>query len=934
MYNNSSLFEHKVLSKNASEKDIENYNKIAEECGYTAEVTEAEMQAFCDKLKPIYYKKHPEYFHLNEGPTDPSGAWWGVDPWRWIPKIHLPNLFAPLKWLAVPLAAGLGLLLAGLAKLFMLGKKAIAIARVRKWIESLAVLADSGYKKGRYNKDSLFLIRQRYRRDILQSAVKLGYAAGIDIPVKTDQPSVDTIESAKNENILDNQNKAVHEAYTTYSAPAPNFVSNNTSTSTNYSQNQTSGPSQFTSTNTDQVKASQQPKQPQMLKAKETPTQDRTEAGTINGQIIPSTDYLPDDDMIDWSLMSTIKQASWFGLKKKNVNFWKEAQSARRTWYIKDDKTRLKYVSFLISSVSSALGQITNNTIAAKYSKYLNDRIANYNSGNLADTKAGTANQAEWSTNQQPIQQYPKSRIIDTTDAAHAHDNQTSGNNFGMQYNSPREEYAKFKQALLENANSEFDFLLENNTNTTNTNIGIQTNIPQNQQNQQQVNQQVQNYSAYDKNGNWKRSLAQDTYGVMSQMFASSTYNLYNIYKLAYKTMNQFLQGLNNTVNVIIDQVAKVTQKINNGQTESWILSWIRGDGDVKQNQSLKNLWGTVVMPQLSQRAVVQAQNIIDSPEMEYFFEMVAFTIPACITQALTGKKEQKINLKPSRQINPNPKPFVIENLEPAVQESLEGAQKTESEKDKKAEEDGSENDNIQEPNSLEQQLGKEVSQKEQSEKAAEPEKKIIQQEQENIQDNTNRHFFGNLKLNNGYLFFDDIVSDETTKEHINNTQQGEPSLFEFMYIDKSKDPNSSTIPGTQQYVYYKLNPTGRTIKIDQNLIKILGNLYQVKGGQGGLKEGTYAVGSKDNNNNETIKGTEIGNYDNKVKVTLLKTKDGNVPQVAIKVDDLILLGQNNQLPSIEFSSKDLGKVLAGNAIIVSPNKNINNQINMQPANI
>ena len=183
-------------------------------------------------------------------------------------------------------------------------------------------------------------------------------------------------------------------------------------------------------------------------------------------------------------------------------------------------------------------------------------------------------------------------------------------------------------------------------------------------------------------------------------------------------------------------------------------------------------------------------------------------------------------------------------------------------------------------------------------------------------------------------MFFDDIVSDETTKEHINNTQQGEPSLFEFMYIDKSKDPNSSTIPGTQQYVYYKLNPTGRTIKIDQNLIKILGNLYQVKGGQGGLKEGTYAVGSKDNNNNETIKGTEIGNYDNKVKVTLLKTKDGNVPQVAIKVDDLILLGQNNQLPSIEFSSKDLGRVLAGNAIIVSPNKNINNQTNMQPANI
>lgn len=159
------------------------------------DLTNEELQPYISKIKEEYLRREGIDSYLNE-----SEAYKYLSPFDWVGSINLRGIFAPVKWLAALLAGATALLLAGIIKALKEGKKQIAIARVRQWIKGLVVMADGGYKKSRRTKDSLFLIEARARRDILQAAVMSGYAAGLDIPEKNNEPA-NPVESAKNESI-------------------------------------------------------------------------------------------------------------------------------------------------------------------------------------------------------------------------------------------------------------------------------------------------------------------------------------------------------------------------------------------------------------------------------------------------------------------------------------------------------------------------------------------------------------------------------------------------------------------------------------------------------------------------------------------------------------------------------------------------------------
>lgn len=217
MYNNNTINEgYKTLSPEAlsDEKLVEEYNnlvRLVEEDeleGMYEDFPDEEFFDYFNKVCEEYCHRNPELLLESD-----EGGWYTLSPFAWIGNIKLSGIgkiFAPLKWLAGLALAGLGLLLAGLMKALKEGKKQIAIARVRNWIERLVVIADGGYKKKKRDKDSLFLIQSRARRDILQSAVMLGFAAGLDIPQKSTQPS--SVESAKNEQWSNNFYSKLNES--------------------------------------------------------------------------------------------------------------------------------------------------------------------------------------------------------------------------------------------------------------------------------------------------------------------------------------------------------------------------------------------------------------------------------------------------------------------------------------------------------------------------------------------------------------------------------------------------------------------------------------------------------------------------------------------------------------------------------------------------
>lgn len=169
--------------------------EIVDEEQKYVDLTNEELHPYISRIKEEYLRREGMDSYLNE-----SDTYKYLSPFDWVGSINLRGIFAPVKWLAALLAGATALLLAGIIKALKEGKKQIAIARVRQWIKGLVVMADGGYKKSRRTKDSLFLIEARARRDILQAAVMSGYAAGLDIPEKNNEPT-NPIESAKNESI-------------------------------------------------------------------------------------------------------------------------------------------------------------------------------------------------------------------------------------------------------------------------------------------------------------------------------------------------------------------------------------------------------------------------------------------------------------------------------------------------------------------------------------------------------------------------------------------------------------------------------------------------------------------------------------------------------------------------------------------------------------
>lgn len=178
------------LPENASLNESQKFNLLWNETA-TEDISESEVTDYLQRLA--------EKSSLNEYA---ERGWFGISPFAWTEGFRVSSIFKPLKWLAVPLIGGTVLLLAGIWKLLKEGKKQIAIAKVRAWIEKLVVTADSGLKKTRNTKDSLFLIRQRYRRDILQNAVKVATCLGFDIPEKDTKPS--SVETSLNESLAPN----------------------------------------------------------------------------------------------------------------------------------------------------------------------------------------------------------------------------------------------------------------------------------------------------------------------------------------------------------------------------------------------------------------------------------------------------------------------------------------------------------------------------------------------------------------------------------------------------------------------------------------------------------------------------------------------------------------------------------------------------------
>ena len=356
------------------------------------DLTNEELQPYISRIKEEYLRREGIDSYLNE-----SDTYKYLSPFDWVGSINLRGIFAPVKWLAALLAGATALLLAGIIKALKEGKKQIAIARVRQWIKGLVVMADGGYKKSRRTKDSLFLIEARARRDILQAAVMSGYAAGLDIPEKNNEPA-NPVESAKNESIylkgldgflLENSTAFLTVFYGGNSYNSGDFralanaLKNDGFNESNYKEapikvGGVEGPEwgqrnietflgqYFTNGQDSQENSRQGEQQNDQQKAyfkkkfdlaqQVQNTKEEQDVQNLMNASYNLSDFLPDDSQVDWSLMQTLKKSSWFGLVKHKTNLWKDAQSVYKMKLedIKDENDRQKYITSLLTNVNAA----------------------------------------------------------------------------------------------------------------------------------------------------------------------------------------------------------------------------------------------------------------------------------------------------------------------------------------------------------------------------------------------------------------------------------------------------------------------------------------------------------------------------------------------------------------------------------------------------
>lgn len=778
------------LNENATPQEVDQYNKLFEEyC--TDYVSEKEINEYMERL----------FRHDNVLNEFEERAWWGVSPLEWTKGLRFGsgkggfNIFKPLKWLALPLLGGVVLLLAGLYKLLKEGKKQIAIARVKAWIEKLIVLADSGYKKTRNTKDSLFLIRQRYRRDILQGAVKVATSLGIDVEEKDTKP--ESVETSLNEAyqpddqiIVENtvgceqsehfwalirfkstktnlqieygfykdeegkvyvqkQYKNGENSYRIipddkqfddsedskyrpivekidnylkefnnntkskdapegalikiiedgkieeYAKPGFELTENGINVAWQSPKQKENNDSQDLSSQENNLNNGESQKQDQETSTedKETSTEDKDldntdvseeetkETGETHTAVINNDTLLPDDSRVDWSLMNSVKASQWFGLKHKTTNFWKEAKSVGVVLDPNNpNNDPLRNCSLIISTVSNSLTLVASPGIAQQYASML----------------------------QKYVQFLSNIEVSDDNRNMERIGNTRQDNRFGkvpeneeIDYKRQNELYEMFKddmkifeqdstkdamviQNLIQgmstyNQNALNQYMINNKMNMNDLNANflrtfdLITSLGQKLENlPRKENNKVNNIDG-DK-------IDQYLAVALSKALSTTNFSEWQLHRNAYDQMIKFINELTKTVHTIIDSVAKKAEKMTTGggAADTLVARLLRNEGDPKQNRSLHNLWDNIGVSKLQQRTIVHCEEIMTSPEMQYYLDMFLLTVPAIIKQQL-GKGAFTANAKYEQKTEEEKPVEQNENTEKAAENVIHNAENDEN---------------------------------------------------------------------------------------------------------------------------------------------------------------------------------------------------------------------------------------------------------------
>lgn len=145
-----------------------------------------EWNQLSDNLKEDFEKNNSLFSDdkdLNESILPQSG-WWsgnGTGPFDWIK--HSGKIFGPLKWLAGLLAVGLFGVLYSVFGIVKAGNKALAIRKLKNYLNRIVALADAGWKNKK-NLSCLLNIERNSRKEILIQTCELLRSAGFSMNIE------------------------------------------------------------------------------------------------------------------------------------------------------------------------------------------------------------------------------------------------------------------------------------------------------------------------------------------------------------------------------------------------------------------------------------------------------------------------------------------------------------------------------------------------------------------------------------------------------------------------------------------------------------------------------------------------------------------------------------------------------------------------------
>lgn len=378
---------------------------------------------------------------------------------------------------------------------------------------------------------------------------------------------------------------------------------------------------------------------------------------------------LPDDSQVDWSLLKTLKTSSWFGLVKHKTNLWKEARSVfkMRLEDVNNETDRQKYINSILINVNASLSKITTPNIARNYTNVLNQFVTSV----MRRTTDGTKN-------------------LMTRDSA-PNVGITVGNH-GSAYESEK-----------------YSFLFRED-------LGLFEDIVQNQNTRQNNIQAPQSSNWIDQYAEWKfaqqnrqseldydemKPLIDNTFKAMQNIFTAQPVTDFLVFVKTRDQMKNFLNELSKSVYVIIDSVAKKAKESNsfggNGKAvDRMITGLLSSDGDPKQNRSLRNLWDNIGRPQLDSRAITRCGTLTQTPEFQYFVEMLCVTIPLCLMTLFmpneNGAKIIALVKKDGTQMNPAE--IIAQNTRNILQQNNNQEQSLENENPFEVSEENQEQNN------------------------------------------------------------------------------------------------------------------------------------------------------------------------------------------------------------------------------------------------